>query len=178
VRLTTLKNDLEQVRASASGGVIFTTAAGELYRFDGSVVIPLNTGGFTVAPNLLGSAKRFDYFSAGTSAAGVELWKTNGTAAGTAMVEDILPGPESSWPVNLSVINRGVYVSARIPAVGRELFVFSPYASISDGSPRRVDVLASRFGQALSAPASRASIFDGREIRDSDESPLVELIDA
>jgi ELWxxDGT repeat protein len=40
------------------------------------------------------------YFRA-TDGSGEELWKSDGTAAGTVLVKDILPGPESSEPLNL-----------------------------------------------------------------------------
>lgn len=39
------------------------------------------------------------YFTAHTDATGVELWKTDGTPAGTTMVADLNPGPASSMTV-------------------------------------------------------------------------------
>lgn len=132
-RLTTLTTDVEQVQASARGGVMFSTTAREIYRFDGSNVIPLMTS-VEWAPVLHGPVGRFDYFTAATSAAGGELWRTDGTPAGTLMVQDLNPGPAPSWPLNLSVIEGRVYVSAWIPAVGRELFVVSPFTPVNDGS--------------------------------------------
>jgi ELWxxDGT repeat protein len=38
------------------------------------------------------------YFSAFTAQFGTELWKTDGTASGTVMVQDIYPGSTSSNP--------------------------------------------------------------------------------
>jgi ELWxxDGT repeat protein len=128
---------IQQMRASASGGVILSTPSpsNRIYRFDGTNVIVLKTSGLSVTPNLLGSANGLDYFSAGTTAAGVELWMTDGTSAGTVMVQDLVPGPGSSVPQNLSVIDGSVYVSATTPATGRELFVLPPFARLNaDGS--------------------------------------------
>lgn len=42
------------------------------------------------------------YFSADDGVNGKELWKSNGTTAGTVMVSDILPGPGHSEPVGFS----------------------------------------------------------------------------
>ena len=42
------------------------------------------------------------YFSAYTPAYGAELWKSDGTAAGTAMVQDIYAGSTGSSPTNLT----------------------------------------------------------------------------
>jgi ELWxxDGT repeat protein len=42
------------------------------------------------------------FFTAGDGVNGIELWKTDGTAAGTKMVKDINPGDASSLPANLT----------------------------------------------------------------------------
>ena len=42
------------------------------------------------------------FFAASTASRGHELWKTDGTEAGTVMVKDIRPGSTSSGPVSLS----------------------------------------------------------------------------
>ncbi|HEY0557231.1 MAG TPA: ELWxxDGT repeat protein [Thermoanaerobaculia bacterium] len=43
---------------------------------------------------------------------GVELWKTDGSAAGTTLVKDVCPGVCWGWPRNLTVWNGAVYFSA------------------------------------------------------------------
>jgi ELWxxDGT repeat protein len=120
-------SNIQQMRSSAKGGVIFTTATNQLFRFDNSTLIPLNASSFTAAPNLLGSANRMDYFAATTSAAGNELWRSNGTSAGTSLVQDLYPGTNGSFPTNLSAVGRDVFVSAVVPGVGRELFTLPPF---------------------------------------------------
>src|SRR6185503_4737776 len=78
-RLTTLEPKVQQVRASAAGGVIFTTEFNQVYRFNGASTALLTPASFAAAPTLFGSANGFDYFAAQTNGAGRELWMTNGT---------------------------------------------------------------------------------------------------
>jgi trimeric autotransporter adhesin len=66
------------------------------------------------------------YFAANDGKLGVELWKSNGTAAGTKMVKDIIPGSESSDPSDMTNVNGTLYFVANdgggIGAHGRELW--------------------------------------------------------
>ena len=57
------------------------------------------------------------FFTAYDQAHGNELWKSDGTAAGTAMVKDILPGSDSSYhdPDYLTYWNGSVYFEAYGP---------------------------------------------------------------
>lgn len=48
------------------------------------------------------------YFSASDLAHGFEIWTTDGTAAGTALLADLAPGPQSGEPVIVGVAARGV----------------------------------------------------------------------
>jgi ELWxxDGT repeat protein len=69
------------------------------------------------------------YFAATDGTNGVELWKSNGTNAGTQMVADINPGSASSTPRNLRLVNDGsfarLYFSADNGVDGEELYVLS-----------------------------------------------------
>jgi ELWxxDGT repeat protein len=52
------------------------------------------------------------FFSATTSASGRELWKSDGTEAGTILVTNICPGSVSSSPANLTEMNGVLYFTA------------------------------------------------------------------
>ena len=57
-----------------------------------------------------------------TLESGTELWKSDGTAAGTALVADIVPGTGSGSPTNLVNVNDTLYFSATTSTNGRELW--------------------------------------------------------
>ena len=67
------------------------------------------------------------YFTADDGVSGVELWKTDGTEAGTIRVKDIKPGvefgfPGSSFPFGFTAFNGALYFSAYDGVTGRELW--------------------------------------------------------
>jgi len=62
------------------------------------------------------------YFTANTTAEGTELWRSDGTAAGTVVVKDINPGMSSSSPSNLTVFGSTVYFTANDGSNGTELW--------------------------------------------------------
>ncbi|MBD0256873.1 MAG: hypothetical protein ICV83_14235, partial [Cytophagales bacterium] len=62
------------------------------------------------------------YFVASEGAGGFELWKTDGTAAGTVRVKDIHPGAGDSSPLWLTNVNGTLYFTADNGTDGRELW--------------------------------------------------------
>ncbi|MFN0056255.1 MAG: ELWxxDGT repeat protein [Planctomycetales bacterium] len=62
------------------------------------------------------------YFTANDGTNGIELWKSDGTAAGTVLVKDINPGTGSSIPESLTNVNGTLFFSANDGANGRELW--------------------------------------------------------
>lgn len=55
------------------------------------------------------------YFCAFTSTYGTELWKSDGTEAGTVLVSDIMPGANSSKPQFMTTIGNRIYFGAKSP---------------------------------------------------------------
>jgi ELWxxDGT repeat protein len=62
------------------------------------------------------------YFVGETSAHGIELWKSDGTAAGTVLVKDVNPGKDGGVGQNLTVIDGILYFGASSAAGKQELW--------------------------------------------------------
>ena len=65
------------------------------------------------------------FFIAQDATNGQELWKSDGTSAGTTMLKDIRTGSSSSYPQNLTDINGTLFFSAQDPE-GQELWKIDP----------------------------------------------------
>jgi ELWxxDGT repeat protein len=72
-----------------------------------------------IQPTLVGTQV---FFRGGDRRHGTELWATDGTAAGTRRVRDLLPGPLSGDPQNLFAARERLYFTAFDPEHGRELW--------------------------------------------------------
>lgn len=77
------------------------------------LVKDLRPGSITSFPRHLTAVGDTLYFSAFDGSTGFELWKSNGSTAGTVLVKDINPGPYSSEPLNLTAVGDSLYFSAR-----------------------------------------------------------------
>ncbi|MEK7951739.1 ELWxxDGT repeat protein [Luteolibacter soli] len=73
-------------------------------------------------PAHLVAAGNLVYFTATDEEHGTELWRSDGTEAGTVLVSDIDPGPESSNPQALRVLGSKLYFTANRRTIGRELY--------------------------------------------------------
>jgi ELWxxDGT repeat protein len=56
------------------------------------------------------------YFQASTPTNGIELWKSDGSAGGTAQLDDLIPGSVSSLPRNLTNANGTLYFTTNVSA--------------------------------------------------------------
>jgi ELWxxDGT repeat protein len=65
------------------------------------------------------------YFAAADATHGVEPWRSDGTAAGTLLVQDIAPGLDNSNPSNFTLAGRHVFFGAMTPQQGRELWAIA-----------------------------------------------------
>lgn len=61
-------------------------------------------------------------FAARGPQVGEEIWRTDGTAAGTVLLGDAYPGPEGSAPMFLGILGNQAYFSAMNVTEGRELW--------------------------------------------------------
>lgn len=120
------------------GDLVFLAQFGNglrLSRFDGTSVTeiaPIEWSDFKVAFAELGGLL---YFVAATEANGSELWRTDGTAAGTVLVKEVAPGPTSGV-----VAGSGLGKARLTSAAGRLWFTgladgASAHLWVSDGTP-------------------------------------------
>ncbi|TIC88978.1 hypothetical protein E8D34_00135 [Nocardioides sp. GY 10113] len=63
------------------------------------------------------------YFSAEDEAHGHELWRSDGTEAGTALVKDLRPTEYDGYPRNLTAVGDRLFFTARDGVHGEELWV-------------------------------------------------------
>lgn len=87
------------------------------------------------------------YFAADDGVRGRELWRTDGTPAGTTMVIDLVAGPLGSDPAALVPVNGKLFFSAVTPEAGREPWVWD-----IDGPRPLGNLNASGAGTAGSSP--------------------------
>jgi ELWxxDGT repeat protein len=79
-----------------------------------------STGGS--GPHLFTHVGNTLFFVAGDDAHGVELWKTDGTQAGTVLVKDVRPGPRTSYPGRLTAVGNLLFFRAETQRHGYELW--------------------------------------------------------
>jgi ELWxxDGT repeat protein len=120
--IVTGKGSSNPTQLTLGSNTLYFVANGGLYRSDGTGPGTTLVKSFAVAPTGLISINGIAYFAAGEAATGVELWKSNGTAAGTVLVKDINPGTASSSPGSLANMNGTVMFAATHTTSGRELW--------------------------------------------------------
>ncbi|HEX5086971.1 MAG TPA: ELWxxDGT repeat protein [Nocardioides sp.] len=150
-RGTVLVKDVGRGRSSsypssltAVGETLFLLAGSthgtELWKSNGTkagtvLVKTLNPGGmsndYDYDPASLTAAGTLLYFTDDDETHGRELWKSNGTKAGTVLVKDIYPGgfdsdgyryPNESYPSFLATVGGKLYFAATDSTRGRELW--------------------------------------------------------
>src|SRR5262245_61135040 len=88
-----------------------------------SLVLDANPGpGDGATGSYLGTIGNTVYYLGQEPAHGAELWRSDGTAAGTQLVKDIFPGSGTSIPTWGTVVGSTLYFAAREPATGVELW--------------------------------------------------------
>ncbi|QDV84911.1 PA14 domain-containing protein [Stieleria magnilauensis] len=121
-----------------SGVVFYNSIAGSgggMYYHDGSQTTQFMAG-VPVAVSLDGTmfvenqADNRVYFVTNDATSGEELWSSNGTMAGTAIVQDLNSGNTGSEPTELTSFNSQIYFAADDGNFGRELFAASIFGGI------------------------------------------------
>lgn len=107
---------------------------------------PSTGSAFDFSSSVLTTSGQAALFTAFASDQGRELWRTDGTTAGTALVKDIFPGPRSSAPSLPVYVNGRVFFAADDGIHGRELWLSDGTA---EGTRLVADLLA---GPAGSGP--------------------------
>jgi ELWxxDGT repeat protein len=117
---------IPQFQVTAGSNLFFTTTNNQntiLWVSDGTT--STNIGTFK---NLFNNTSLFSivnngiYFAADDGVNGVELWKSDGTAAGTIMVKDILKGSAGSNPSQFYLLNNILFFQADNGSSGEELW--------------------------------------------------------
>src|SRR5205085_2313751 len=122
---------------TAVGGTLFFVAddglnGRELWKSDGTavgtvLVKDINPGsayGFpsTSSPSSLTAVGGTLFFAANDGTNGKELWKSDGTPAGTVLVKDINPGSADSYPNGLTAVGGTLYFAADDGVHAQELW--------------------------------------------------------
>src|SRR2546422_436501 len=106
-----------------------------------SDISPGRFGNSNLSPELVSVNGTLFFAAVADDTHGSELWKSDGTAAGTALVKDILPGAASSYPFRLANVNGTLLFWANFEAHGPELWM-------SDGTAAGT-LLVKAFPQAV-----------------------------
>ncbi|MEB3318763.1 MAG: ELWxxDGT repeat protein, partial [Cyanobacteriota bacterium] len=120
-------------------------------------------------PRELSAVGNLCYFSASDGTSGHELWKSDGTAAGTVRVADIHPGGNSSNPRSFTAVGNTLYFSASDGTSGDELWKSDGTAA---GTVRVADI---RPGSSGSSPRYLTTVGDTLYFRASDGTSGYEL---
>ncbi len=110
------------------------------------LVLDVNPGLPSSNPFGLVAVGATTFFTANDGAHGLELWKSDGTSAGTRMVKDIRPGSAYSFPINLTDVGGTLFFTANDGSHGEELWK-------SDGTSAGTTLVADiNPGSASSSP--------------------------
>jgi ELWxxDGT repeat protein len=156
-------------RLTDAGGHLFffalTDAAGrELWKSDGTeagtfLVKDIRPGAesssqpfFGIGESFTAAIGRTFYFVADDGASGPELWKSDGTEAGTVLVKDIFPGARGAEPALLTRVRNRLFFVADDGTHGRELWT-------SDGTEAGTVLVADLVpGEGSSLPQQLAAM--------------------
>lgn len=123
-----MKNASLLLAAVAAGAMFFCCSTAGNGAQQPELTGDINTQSAGGSPQAIAAVGTVSYFVQSDRDHGEELWKSDGTAAGTAMVKDIVAGSGSSAPYSLANIRGTLYFGTNT-AAGWELWQ-------SDGTAR------------------------------------------
>ncbi len=112
------------------------------------------------SPRNLKAVNNTLYFNADNGANGRELWKSDGTNAGTVLVADLNPAG-SSTPVPLVGINGVLYFTADNGSAGRELWKYDPNSGPGGTTTLRINAGGGAYTASGSRSFSEDNYFTG-----------------
>lgn len=115
--------------ANADIGAVLNDVGRELFVIDTSspaggvqLVKDINYGGGDSSPSLFEDMDGELFFSADDGISGMELWKSDGTGAGTVIVSNIAANGSSSWPGHKISVGDTLFFTANNGISGHELW--------------------------------------------------------
>ncbi len=109
-------------------------------------------------PFHMGTVDGVLYFSAYTDTYGRELWKSDGTAEGTVLIDDSVPGTDGLWPENLTAVNGALVFAGDYDGFNSELWVLPPEGESTHDTAR---LTISVNSQPLAIPGNVGVYSDG-----------------
>ncbi len=148
--------------ATADGGQTYTASFTPTAGVSRPGGVSVDTASITdLAGNALGQAA---LFGANDGSNGVELWRTDGSGAGTRLISDINPGAADSTPMSFTPLGDGrIVFRAGTATTGSELWV-------SDGTAAGITLLSDiNPGSAGAVPQNLVALADGRILFNADD---------
>ncbi|WP_224373087.1 ELWxxDGT repeat protein [Hyalangium versicolor] len=105
---------------AAVNGTLFLASYGALWKSDGTTTTQVRS--FSNVPSGLAAHGTRLYFAGTESASGSELWTSDGTAAGTFLVKELVAGSVGSEPREFFSWNGGLYFTASVASGTRSLW--------------------------------------------------------
>ncbi len=133
-----IENETGNVKNIISGLSVYNLLATEKYLYcidsetlwisEGSAekskkIFDISSPTYNTQENRLVQVGQFVYFPNFTKETGAELWKTDGTTAGTKIVKDAIPGSDGYPPQNYTVFKGKLFYKGENENSGIELFV-------------------------------------------------------
>ena len=138
-------------------GTLFFTVGNDLYKTTGTGVEVVRS--FSTPPSSLADVNGTLYFAANNGTSGTELWKSDGTAAGTTLAADINPGLASSDPTSLFNLNGTLFFDATTAAYGTEPWKLNTI--LTPTTTFRVNAGGAAFAASGSRPFAADAYFTG-----------------